>query len=196
MPALIYYLCFNLEYRYHISPSALFFNRDYFIDLFDFDFQFVTNAIRNRNVSKQKSIGKTLKIPDNNSQFVEMSHLILKAVPLRMEQQFSWDNHFHTSSASLGNSMIFSNENQSNNIDPTSFAWSQDEQTPWSIPETCPPKRLKLEERLQGIHEKTNDTNFQSFYLTSCFHNPGDLLKDPSGFSYQPQPYLRKCLPY
>ncbi|VDL57675.1 unnamed protein product [Hymenolepis diminuta] len=107
-----------------------------------------------------------------------------------MEHQFSWDNQLHASSGNLTNSMVFSNENQSNHLDSSAFAWSQDDHPTWNVPESCPPKRIKLEDRLQGIHEKTNDNNFQPFYLTSCFQNTADPNKDSCGFSYLPQSYL------
>nr|CDS28850.1 conserved hypothetical protein [Hymenolepis microstoma] len=106
-----------------------------------------------------------------------------------MENQFSWDNQLHASSGNLNNSMTFSNENQSNHLDSSTFTWNQDNHPSWSVSESYLPKRIKLEDRFHGIHEKTND-NFQPFYLTSCFQSTTDPTKDSCGFSYLPHSYL------
>lgn len=109
-----------------------------------------------------------------------------------MEQQFSWDNHLLNPSSGHNNSIIFSSENQSDHTEPSSFVWIQDDNSTWSAGDGCPHKRMKLEDRLQDISERTSDSNFQSFYLSSCFQNTADLNKDSCGFSYFPQPHMRE----
>nr|CDS16777.1 hypothetical protein EgrG_000949000 [Echinococcus granulosus] len=109
-----------------------------------------------------------------------------------MDQQFSWDNLPHTTSGTLSTSMVFPNDHQSTLLDSSLLSWPQDDQVVWSVTDACTSKRLKLEDRLQDVHEKADDAAFQPFYLTSCFQAPGDLNKDLSGFSYLPQPYLCK----
>ena len=106
-----------------------------------------------------------------------------------MEPTFSWDNQLHPSSGGLATSMNFQNDHSTINHNVCSFSWAQDNQTTWSVPEGCPPKRLKLEDHVQ---DKPEDVNIQSLYLNQCFQNSGDLTKDPSGFSYLPQTYLSK----
>lgn len=109
-----------------------------------------------------------------------------------MDQQFSWDGHLQTGFGSLSNTMVLTSDHQPTLLDSGSFSWPQDDQAAWSASSACPQKRLKLEERLQGVLEKADDAAFQPFYLTSCFQPPGDPNKDISGFSYLPQSYLCK----